>query len=435
MLPRVVGPPSRLLATPFAWQCHVYLVVPMNRFFCKTLPVFVIVAALGCGGDFGPNSDLPRSLTMAEQELVEADNRFAFKLFREIIAQENSGKNVFVSPLSIAMALGMTYNGARGATKDSMHAVLELEGMDIQEVNQAYRSLIDLLRDLDPKVEFRIANSIWYRLGLQVRQEFIDLNQQYFDAEVAGLDFNSPSAPQKINDWVDLNTNGRISKIVGDVIDPNTVMFLINAIYFNGDWTHQFDKERTAPSPFSRADGSTVTVPMMRHGEKIPFRYAYAEGVQIADLSYGDGAYRMTIMLPPNVHSVDSLLHTITRERWNSWIDRLDSVEAFVEMPKFTLEYDIVLNDVLKALGMRNAFEDADFSGITPGGLFISKVKHKTFVKVDEEGTEAAAATSVVLNDSGRLEVIVDRPFIFVLRERLSGTILFMGKIMDPTAT
>ena len=409
----------------------------MSPPFRRVVLILVGLLATACGESLGPIRDLPRPLSIAEQRLVDADNRFAFNLFQEIRNLSNPDSNIFVSPLSVAMALGMTYNGARGATRDSMQLALELAGMDIQQVNEAYGSLIDLLRNLDPSVEFRIANSIWYRQGLPVRQEFIDLNRQYFDAEIAALDFSAADAAPIINDWVNQNTNGRITKIVDAPIDPQLVMFLINAIYFKGSWTYQFDKSLTAASPFSRADGSQVTVDLMAHQQAIPIQYHFDNGVEIADLSYGGGPFRMTIVLPPNAQSLDSLLGTLTRERWNTWVAALDSTSRYVLLPRFTLEYALEMEDVLSALGMGIAFDarTADLSGIagTPGDLFISRVKHKTFLDVNEEGTEAAAVTSVEIGIvSLPPRFVVDRPFFFMIRESLSGTILFMGRIMDP---
>jgi serine protease inhibitor len=238
--------------------------VAMGRLIRSWHAVTAGILLAGCGDSFGPIADLPRELSVAEGQLIEADNRFAFKLFHEINRQEGA-ENVFVSPLSIAMALGMTYNGAAGETQQAMQGVLELEGMDLQAVNESYRSLIDLLRNLDPRVEFLIANSIWYRDVISVEQEFLDLNHEYFDAEVSALDFSSPSAADVINGWVNLNTKGKIDEIVQGPIDPLTIMFLINAIYFKGDWTYQFDKNLTQDHLFNLIDGSETTVDMMAY--------------------------------------------------------------------------------------------------------------------------------------------------------------------------
>jgi len=398
------------------------------------LPIGLVLTSCG---DLGPIAELPRQLTAAEVKLVDADNRFAFKLFREVNAQEEAGTNVFISPLSVGMALGMTYNGAAGTTRDAMQQTLELDGMTLEEVNESYQSLIALLRDLDPRVEFVLANSIWYRDGIAIVPEFIDLNQRYFDAEVTALDFADPAAADVINGWVDTQTRGKIPDIVTPPIDAQTIMFLINAIYFKGDWTYQFDKDRTRSATFELPDGSQTSVPMMSHEVEIPVRVYWDDTYTVADLWYGGQAYSMTIVIPSDPTTIDDVAKDITQQQWNAWVTSLYSTEMYVSIPKFTLEYEITLNDVLKALGMEVAFSsgEADFSNLCAGPerAFISEVKHKTFVDVNEEGTEAAAVTSVEIGlTSAPQRIVADRPFIFALRENYSGTILFMGKIVNP---
>ncbi|UCF19820.1 MAG: serpin family protein [Gemmatimonadota bacterium] len=399
------------------------------------------VAALttSCGSDpVGPQeiTQLPRDLEVAEVELIAADNAFGLKLFRQIQAETADG-NIFVSPLSVAMALGMTYNGAAGSTLSAMQETLELQGLTLEQVNRSYRSLIDLLAGLDPSVEFILANSIWYRQGFPVEQSFLDVNREYFDAEVAALDFASPGAATTINDWVAEKTNGRIDEIVDSPIDPILVMFLINAIYFKGDWTYQFDRDLTRDAPFFLESGSEKLVPTMAYGEPVEVGYYKDSEIEAVDLPYGGKAYSMTIMLPVGEGNVGALVESLDGARWAQVVGGMAVLEAEVRMPKFTLEYELELNDALKALGMEVAFDQgaADFSKIYPGPerLFISKVKHKTFVDVNEEGTEAAAVTSVEVGLTSAPPVIsVDRPFVFVIRERLSSTILFMGLITDP---
>jgi serpin B len=394
--------------------------------------------AVGCGSDaFEPIDDLPRALTSAETQLVEADNRFAFKLFREVNTQEAPGTNVFISPLSVGMALGMTYNGAAGATRDAMQTTLELGGLTLQQVNESYQSLIALLRGLDPQVEFTLANSIWYREGIAIVPAFVDLNRRYFDAEVAALDFDDPAAAGTINAWVDRATRGKISEIVDPPIDPLTIMFLINAIHFKGDWTHRFDKSLTKPEPFLLPDGSQVSVPMMSSDGEMPVRVRWDADHTVLDLWYGGRAYSMTIVVPSDPAAIDELARTVGQAEWNAWVAGLDSTTTLVGIPRFTLEYQITLNDVLKALGMEAAFDDAqaDFTNLYAGPerAFISEVRHKTFVDVNEEGTEAAAVTSVEIRfESAPPRLVVNRPFLFAIRENYSGTILFMGKIVHP---
>jgi serine protease inhibitor len=414
----------------------------MRRFVLSLMAVGTAGLMTGCTDGIGPGPDpepiteLPRDLSITEGELIQADNTFAFKLFQEINEQEGD-KNIFISPLSVAMALGMTYNGAAGTTQQAMQEVLELQGMNLQEVNESYRSLIDLLQDLDPSVEFVLANSIWYRNTMTFAQEFLDLNRDYFDAEVEAIDFSAPSASETINGWVDEETNGRILEIVPETIPTYIVMYLINAIYFKADWTYQFDKSRTSDAPFRLIDGSEVTVDMMEHGGEIPVRYLWNEDLMAVELSYGGDAYVMTILLPYELGNINDVLAGLTQENWSAWLGDLYKGEVYVRLPRFTLEYELTMNDVLTALGMGVAFSPgaADFTKMyAPGGLYIDEVKHKTFVKVDEEGTEAAAATSVGIGlTSAPPMFVVDRPFVFVLREKLSGTILFMGKVVDPT--
>ena len=396
-----------------------------------------MVGAAYCGGDpSGPITALPRALSPAELKLIEADNDFALKLYRELDRQAPA-ENLFISPLSIALALGMTYNGADGTTFQGMTDALELHNMSIEEVNQAYRDLIDLLFRLDPAVEFHIANSIWYREGMTFEQAFLDANREYFDAEVSALDFASPQAAQTINDWVSDNTAGKIEDIVRAPIDANLVMFLINAVYFKGNWTSQFDKSLTRDAPFTLADGTQKQVETMFHEEEADVRRYSDDLVDVVDLAYGGDAFSMTILVPRIGVPLDDVVASLDGQRWGALTSGLIDGATVVGMPKFTLEYEIELNDVLTALGMGDAFIGgvANFSNLRrQNDLYISAVTHKTFIEVDEEGSEAAAATVVAIGETsaGPAPFLVNRPFLFVIRERFSGTILFMGKVLDP---
>jgi serine protease inhibitor len=418
----------------------------MRRRFRPLLASAAVALVAGCGDGpiSGPITRLPRELTASEAHLVATNNDFAFRLFQETARQEGPTKNLFVSPLSVAMALGMTYNGAAGTTQQAMQATLGLDGMTLNEINQSYRGVIDLLRGLDPRVEFTLANSIWYRQQLTFEQAFLDTNRTYFDAAVRGLDFTSPSAAPTINAWVNDQTRGKITSIVPDPIPSDIVMYLINAVYFKGDWAVQFDKSLTRPAPFTLPDRSSTTVPMMSVSHEARVRVGGDAGVQVLDLRYGGGAFSMTIVMPRDPTGMDSLVAGLTRQRWDTWIAGLDSTKAYVSMPKFKLEYKLTMNDVLNTMGMGVAFtpcpgvpDCADFTRMRPSrDLFISEVMHKTYVDVNEEGTEAAAATSVgMAPTSAPPQVVVDRPFLFAIRERFSGTILFLGRIMNPPAT
>ncbi|OLB59197.1 MAG: hypothetical protein AUI13_04690 [Gemmatimonadetes bacterium 13_2_20CM_2_69_23] len=386
-----------------------------------------------------PITSLPRALGAGESGLIGADNRFAFKLFGEIARRAGPDSNLFISPLSAAMALGMAYDGAAGTTQAEMQRALELTGMTLDDVNQSYRSLIALLRGLDPGVAFTLANSVWYRPSLTLTPEFVDAAQTYFGARVQSLDFATPTAAPTINGWVSDQTRGKIPAIVPDPVPDDVVAYLINAIYFKGDWTMRFDPARTTPGPFTLANGAQTSVPMMTHGRTVTIGLLHDGDVTVLDLPYSAGAFTMTIALPRQPGGIDSLVAGLTEERWNRWTAALDSAALEVHLPKFTLRYALTLNDALKAMGMPSAFCDSghgDFARMNPSGqLCITDVRHKAFVDVNEEGTEAAAATAVGIGIvSLPPSVVVDRPFVFAIRERLSGTILFLGRVMNPAA-
>ena len=398
---------------------------------------FIFFLSFKCTRDFSsfPVAPESRSLTPLEKKLGHSGNVFGLKLFREIVRTQQDS-NIFISPLSISMALTMTWNGAAGGTEQAMRSTLEFGDMTSQEINESFRSLIQLLTNLDPDVKFQIANSIWYRLGFDVEKDFVTVNKTYFNAIVRSLDFSLPSAVDVINNWVDENTNGKIKEIIKR-IDPETVMFLINAIYFKGMWTYQFDKDVTRDDWFIKPDNSQVPCKLMY--QESDFQYFETDDFQAVDLPYGNGRFSMTVILPKPDKSLDSLIAIMNPENWAEWADSFRKENGVLLLPRFKLEYERKLNNVLKTLGMEIAFDPnrADFTRINKqGGLYISQVRHKTFVKVDEEGTEAAAVTAV---EVGRTSVgpegfymKINRPFLFIIRENSSNTILFIGKIVEP---
>ena len=417
---------------------------------CSLLFLAALLLPAACESPVGPKvpapiTSLPRALTAGETQLVAADNRFAFTLFQAIAARQQAGANLFISPLSVGMALGMTVNGAAGATRDSMLAALELGALPMDEVDRGYRGVIDLLRGLDPAVAFTLANSIWYRTGITPGQAFLDDTRTWFDADIRSLDFSAAGAAGTINDWVNEQTRGKIPTIVDAPIPDSVIMYLINAIYFKGSWTQRFDPGLTHDGSFTLRDGSTVAATMMTHGDAAPARLYQGDGVTVVDLPYGGRAYAMTIVLPPTAAGIDSLAAGVTGERWDAWMAGLEGGDVIVTMPKFRLTFDGELTPALTALGMGVAFcagGAADFSRLyppaLPGDVCITKVKHKTYVDVYEEGTAAAAATSVEIGLTaapiGPRHIVVDRPFLVAIRERLTGTILFLGKVMNPVA-
>jgi len=303
-----------------------------------------------------------------------------------------------------------------------------------EDINEGYRSLIALLRGLDPGTDFRIANSIWSRLGFPFEQSFFSAGKTFFDAEISPLDFGDPASLVTINDWVKRSTSGKIPKIL-DAIDGDDVMFLINAIYFKGNWQYTFDKSETQDAPFTALDGAARPVPLMH--QEATLRYLEKPEFQAVDLLYGNGAFAMTVILPRDGADANALVGSLNETEWNRWLEGFQERTVDLFLPKFKLEYERKMNDDLTALGMGVAFQPyvADFGRMSPRGreLFISFVKQKTYVDVYEEGTEAAAVTvtgiSVVSVGPPPVTMRVDRPFVFAIRERFSGTILFVGKI------
>ena len=397
--------------------------------------IVILISTFGC--NLTTPSEPLRELSSSETKLVEADNSFGLKLFKEINKKEEAVSNVFISPLSISMALGMTYNGARGGTEEAMRTTLEFGDLSMSEINESYKSLIELLRSIDSDVEFNIANSIWYRDDFTFEQDFFERCRDYFDARVSGLDFSqNEAAKDTMNAWVDENTNGRIEEIVDYVNPIYDVMFLINAIYFNGNWTYRFDEEDTKDDIFHVPGGSTKECKMMEIESN--FKYFEDSLLQAIDIPYGKGNYSMTILLPRAEQDIDLMIAGLTQSQWDEWMDGFSEDTLTLLLPKLKLEYEIkdTLEKVLTDLGMGVAFDDreADFTGMyEPGGIFIDRVIHKTFLEVDEEGTEAAEATVVGVGlTSIGLTMHVNRPFLFAIRESHSGTILFVGKIVEP---
>ena len=393
------------------------------------------MAVAGCGGHVTGPSDvdeitrLPRALSATEVEIITANNRFAFDLLAQV---NRPNGNLLLSPLSASMALGMTMNGARGDTWSQMRDVLGVGSLAEEEINASYESLFGLLVGLDPAVETAIGNSVWTRQGFPVHSDFLDAVRENFHAEAAELDFASPAASERINQWVKAATRGRIEDIVPARIPAAVVMYLINAISFKGPWTFRFDPSDTRPEPFHLDDGSTRTVPLMTLRGDIS--YQENSRFQAVDLPYGGRAFSMTVLLPQHGVNVDDLATSLDAVEWKQIADSFRETEMQLFLPRFRMAYERTLNDDLAALGMVDAFDHrADFTRLSPAdGLLISEVKQESWVDVNEEGTEAASATVVAVLETSASVFRADRPFLFLIRERLSGTILFVGKLASP---
>lgn len=403
----------------------------MKRFALLFVPLFLFACS---DESTGPETPTPlRPITSGELALTHANSAFGLTLFRSV-ANADPDANIFISPLSVSMALGMTVNGAAGETWLGMRQTLQFDGLAQTEINKSYRSLIDLLRGMDPRVRLDIANSIWSREGFPIEQAFIDSNKFYFDAEISALDFNRDDAAAVINAWVSRMTQGKIPDIVSAPIPELVMMYLINAVYFKGTWTEQFDTKKTRDDTFTAIDGSSKNIKMMNRSGNI--RYHQGQLVEIADLAYGWDRYSMAVLLPREGVTLAQLRAALLSDQWGIWLEALKDTEMDIQLPRFTLEYEIGLNEMLKSMGMEIAFDPAraDFSGINRNrDLYITNVKHKTFVQVNEEGTVAAAATSVEMGTTSAPPVMrVDHPFVFVIHERNTGAILFIGQVTNP---
>ena len=404
----------------------------------RTLVPTTLIVLAACGDPGGPDgpppllSALPRELSPAEQRIATGATAFGLDLMREVSAALPSDSNAVLSPVSASFALGMTLNGAGGDTYDSMRAVLRLDGMSEEEINAGYRDLIGLLRSLDGGTEMQVANSVWGHAALAILPGFLDASRGFFDAEVRSLDFRDPATLRVINGWVDEATRGRIPRILDD-IRSDEVLFLINAVYFKGRWRESFDPSETRTDSFHAADGIERSARFMV--QEATLRYAEAPALQAVDLLYGNGAFAMTVVLPAAGGSAGELLRSLDAAGWDALVAQFHEATVQLSLPRFRFEYTRRLREDLIRLGMGIAFDErrADLSRLADVGserLYLSRVDQRTFVDVNEEGTEAAAATSVggaVTSAPLVYQMNVDRPFIFAIRERFSGTLLFLG--------
>ena len=389
--------------------------------------------------------ELPRSLTLAQTQALRAGNDFGLNLLRQLYAERADRRaNVFISPLSVSMSLGMLLNGAGGETFNAMGNMLGLNGLRMVEANEAYRALTELLVHLDSSVEFRVANNSWLEVGFQIRSDYRRRLEEAFDVRIENVRFEEPGMAGVINSWVGESTEGRITDLVTPEEFAGLVALLVNTVYFKGEWTDPFNPAQTTTVEFRRADGSTVSVLLM--GQALDAQVGggedYGEDFVVVDLPYGAGTFSMTVVVPVGDATLSELVAGMDGARWREVVNSLrGEARTEVRLPRFELTYEKVLNDVLKAMGMEVAFDAsrADFSWMLGNaGLVVRPhigwVKQKNFMRIDEEGTETAAATGTAFATSGNPVLQADRPFLFAIRERLYGTILFLGTVTDPTS-
>ncbi|HLV81761.1 MAG TPA: serpin family protein [Chthonomonadaceae bacterium] len=371
--------------------------------------------------------------TPVNTQLVTADNTFGLHLFAQL-TRENADRNVFISPASVALALQMVYNGARGETRQAMEKTLALQGVSLQEVNQANAALLAALQNPDPNVQLSIADSLWMRADAPVAADFAQRNTDFYGAQIGDL----AKGPAAINAWVSQATHGKISQIVQGNDLERAFAVLLNAIYFKGSWTTPFEDRLTHPGPFTLPDGRQKDCQMMHQSGSYP--YFKGPNFQAVRLPYGKGRMSFLIFLPDSGVPMSTFLAGLTPESFAQWQSEFKPMHGDITLPRFRTEYGADLNAPLSSLGMGVAFDRnaADFGGMLPGGRFyISLVRHKTYVEVNEQGTEAAAATGVVMKPLALIrgfQFVVDHPFVCAIHDEQTGAILFLGCILDPPA-
>ncbi|MEL6658497.1 MAG: serpin family protein [Bacteroidota bacterium] len=407
-------------------------IFPLSLFVC-------ILCLFQCNEDLpGPNPGPAVDFDCNEEpkacELTSANGNFAIDLYKTISGNEADDANIFISPFSISTALSMTMNGANGETLSEMQDALRVAGVSLEELNEAYQILLDVLPQLDPETQLKIANSIWHQEDYPVRPEFLDVNQEFYSSEVVPVDFAQSGVIDDVNAWVAENTNDLITEALSE-LPAGVVMLLINAIYFQGSWQTQFDAENTVSAEFNTPNGP-VQAELM-HQPETNMRYFETERFQAVDLPYGDSIFSMSVFLPKEGFEVQDVVSELSAENWANWLTQFTSTNIELLLPKFEMEYEIKLKGTLPTMGMPTAFTDfADFSQmIQGGGVKIDDVIHKAFIEVDEEGTEAAAVTVVVVVETSAPQYPVfkaDHPFFFVIHDNKTNSILFMGQLMNP---
>ena len=387
--------------------------------------------------------DDSKSTDAGVKETVKGNNEFALDIYSEL---NEPGKNLFFSPWSISSALAMTFEGAKGQTAEEMQTVMHFQENDLKR-QSSFAKIFNSLNKENSEYQLSTANALWAQKDYPFLENYINTTKKYYSAEFTNMDFvnKTEESRKTINSWVEEKTNDKIKDLIpAGTLDSMTRLVLTNAIYFKGDWEIQFDKEKTKKQDFKVNENTTVQVDMMKLKEgKEEFKYTETDELQIIELSYKGKELSMLVLLPKN--SMQELESMLSTEKIEEWKDSMYKRDVYVYFPKFKFETKYFIANNLSDMGMPTAFSyDADFSGMfdstkTTENLFISQVIHQAFVQIDEEGTEAAAATAVVIKElsAGPIDIPefkADHPFIFLIQENTTGSILFMGKVVDPTA-
>jgi len=374
-----------------------------------------------------------------QKAIIDSANRFAFDLFIPALASSNATENIMISPFSITSALAMTLNGATTETFAAIRKTLGLEQENLEQINSTYLKLMTEMVPVDKRVVVEIANSVWVEKRLIVKQPFITELQKSYKAEARDIDVTNPDAVNIVNGWIAEKTHDKITDML-DKLDPDLAMLLINAVYFNGKWRYQFDKAETKEELFYCTPSISKTVPMMH--QIVNLKVVKSNNLTITEIPYGQGNYTMVVVLPDANVSMSDVAKTLTPSIWQEWMGLLaeNTHKVDLSIPRFKYMYKRLLNEDLIGLGMGIAFSDfANFENISDQGLKISRVLHQSFIETNEEGTEAAAATVVefictTANPTSQvMKVTLDHPFLYYIRETSTGTILFMGRVGDPT--
>lgn len=405
----------------------------------------ILLMSAGCDRfDLGTIDNNRDELDTADPNLVRANTNFGFKLLNELRKTEQDN-NTLLSPYSLSVALAMARNGAAGETERAIVSALQLQALAPESINANYVYLQRALQAPDSKVTLEIANALWAADDIEFDPGFLDRNDQFLDTDIATLDFTEPTNVETINDSINTNTNGAIPSVV-EAIDPQTIACLISGIYFKGSWQEEFDTSQTRDEPFYLANGDKKQIPMMRRTDWYPY-YA-GDQFQVVSLPYGNGQMGMYIFLPNRDTDLNTFLDRLSVENWEGWMSQFSQREVSLVMPTFKLQYSAELKEALVRLAMGIAFDEdrADFSRMTASSVpvFISYLTHTAVVEVNEEGTEASSGSFVIFAEPQSLDepaasippipFIVDRPFFFAIRDNQTGTVLFMGVVMDPGA-
>lgn len=366
-----------------------------------------------------------------DPNLINSNTDFALKIFKELCS-EDKDKNVFISPLSISIAFAMVYNGSKNQTQQEIAKVFEFENYSTDNLNKAFNDLISSMVNIDNLVELLAGNSIWISNDLSVKQDFVDTVENSYNASIYNVDFKNQDTENRINTWVSEATKEKIKEV--PPLDPTNLMVLLNAIYFKGQWKDKFMSELTEEDDFFLANNQTKKVQMMNSTEE----YKYFEGTdfRMLRLPYGRDKAAMYVLLPKEDIDINEFVANLDRDLIKNSIADLEEAEVKLKFPKFNIEYGYInLMKFLQNLGMNNSFGDAaDFSGISEQPTGIGEVNHKAIIEVNEEGTVAAAVSKIAMEATAAAPLIftVNRPFILLIRDDRTGSILFVGKILDP---